>query len=207
MLVLTFGFFCLLYVLYTFVTWVPSYLVEERHMTVLKSGFATSIPWLCAFLVGMLGGQAADVAVRRGMSVMKARKLQLVGGMVAALAIVGTAVSASAVIAILCLSISTSGIVFANGAVWAAGQDLTRRLNLSGSAAGFINAVGNCGGIVGPIATGALVYATNSFVVPLVVAAAVALLGGLVWGFGMRRSGPEDYAPAVPTADPVEGAS
>ena len=183
---ITSGYFCLLYILYTFITWVPSYLVQDRHMTVLNSGFATSIPWICAFLVGILAGRASDVALRRGMSVLNARKVVLVTGMVAALAILGTAFSSSASLAIACLSISTSGIIFANGAVWAATQDLVRSLNLAGSAAGFVNALGNVGGILGPIVTGALVYTTHSFVVPLVVAAALALVGALAWMFGMR---------------------
>jgi MFS transporter, ACS family, D-galactonate transporter len=183
---ITSGYFCLLYVQYTFVTWVPSYLVEDRHMTVLKSGFATSIPWACAFLVGILAGRTSDIALRRGMSALNARKIVLVTGMVAALAILGTAFASSATVAIVFLSISTSGLIFANGAAWAATQDVARQLGLSGSASGFINAVSNVGGILGPIVTGALAYATSSFVVPLVVAAGVALAGGLAWLFGIR---------------------
>jgi sugar phosphate permease len=186
---ITGGYFCLLYIQYTFVSWVPSYLVQDRHMTVLKSGLATSIPWSCAFLVAVLGGRISDILMRRGWSALNARKIVLVGGMVAALAIVGTAFSASA--AIVFLSISTSGIVLANGAAWAATQDVTRRLNLPGSASGFINGMSNVGGILGPIVTGALVYATSTFVAPLVVSAAVALIGGLAWLLGIRpRSEP-----------------
>ncbi|MBO0878109.1 MAG: MFS transporter, partial [Pseudonocardia sp.] len=183
---ITGGYFCLLYILYTFITWVPSYLVQDRHMTVLNSGFATSIPWVCAFLVGITAGRASDIALRRGMSTLNARKVVLVSGMVAALAILGTAFSDSESVAIFCLSVSTSGIIFANGAVWAATQDVMRSLNLSGSAAGFVNGLGNVGGILGPIVTGALAYVTASFVVPLVVAAALALVGALAWAFGMR---------------------
>lgn len=193
---ITGGYFCLLYILYTFITWVPSYLVQDRHMTVLNSGFATSIPWVCAFLVGITAGRASDIALRRGMSTLNARKVVLVSGMVAALAILGTAFSDSESVAIFCLSVSTSGIIFANGAVWAATQDVMRSLNLSGSAAGFVNGLGNVGGILGPIVTGALAYATASFVVPLVVAAALALVGALAWAFGMhdRTVGPEATA-------------
>ncbi|GAA5156716.1 MFS transporter [Pseudonocardia eucalypti] len=183
---LTGGYFCLLYILYTFVTWVPGYLVADRHMTVLKSGLATSVPWICAFAVGILAGRVSDLALRRGMSTLNSRKIVLVSGMVAALAIVGTAYAESAVTAIVCLSISTSGIIFANGAVWAATQDVMRQLNLTGSATGFVNALGNVGGILGPIVTGWLAYVTSSFVAPLVVAAGLALVGGLIWAFGMR---------------------
>jgi MFS family permease len=188
-----------LYVQYTFVTWVPSYLVEDRHMTVLKSGFATSIPWACAFLVGILAGRTSDIALRRGMSALNARKIVLVTGMGAALAILGTAFASSATVAIVFLSISTSGLIFANGAAWAATQDVARQLGLSGSASGFINGVSNVGGILGPIVTGALAYATSSFVVPLVVAAGVALVGGLAWLFGIRAR-PAALTPAEEVA-------
>ena len=193
---ITGGYFCLLYILFTFVSWVPSYLVADRHMTILKSGFATSVPWICAFVVTILAGRVSDIARRRGMSTVNARKLVLVSGMVAALAILGTAFSASATAAIVFLSISTSGISLANGAAWAATQDVVRHLNLSGSAAGFINGLSNVGGILGPIVTGALAYTTHSFVVPLVVAAGVALAGALAWLFGIR-SRPDAPGPSV----------
>lgn len=183
---LTGGYFCLLYVQYTFVTWVPSYLVADRHLSVLKSGLATAVPWLCAFVASVVAGPVSDVAIRRGVSPGPARKIALVGGMAAALAVLGTAFSGSATAAVVYLSISTAGIVVANGAAWATTQDLVRHLNLSGSAAGFVNGLSNVGGILGPIVTGALVFGTGTFVAPLVVAAGVALLGGLAWLLGIR---------------------
>ncbi|WP_166462586.1 MFS transporter [Amycolatopsis acidicola] len=185
---ITGGYFCLLYILYTFITWLPSYLVQDRHMTVLHSGFATSIPWTVAFFCGILGGRLSDFALRRGVSTLNARKIVLVGGMIAALAIVGTALASSSALAIACLSISTAGIITANGAVWAATQDVMRALNLTGSATGFVNAIGNVGGILGPIVTGAVAYATGSFLAPLGLAALLALIGALAWGFGMRST-------------------
>lgn len=185
---ITGGYFCLLYILYTFITWLPSYLVHDRGLSVLGSGFATSIPWAVAFVAGLLGGRISDAALRRGVSTLNARKIPLVGGMVAALAILGTALSASAAWALVFLAVSTAGIIVANGQVWAATQDVMHRLGLAGSATGFINCLGNVGGILGPIVTGALAYATDSFVVPLAVAAGLALAGALAWGLGMRSA-------------------
>jgi ACS family D-galactonate transporter-like MFS transporter len=197
---ITAGYFCLLYILYTFITWLPSYLVEDRHLTVLGSGFATSIPWAVAFVCGIVGGRISDAALRRGVSTLNARKIVLVGGMVAALAILGTAFAGSAAVAIVFLAISTSGIIVANGAVWAATQDVVRALGLAGSATGFVNALGNVGGILGPIVTGAVAYATGSFLVPLGLAAALALLGALAWGIGMRST----PRPSVESTVPVK---
>ena len=194
---ITGGYFCLLYILYTFITWLPSYLVQDRGLSLLGSGVATSIPWAVAFLAGIFGGRISDLALRRGVATLNARKIPLVGGMVAALAILGTALSSSASWAIAFLAVSTAGIIVANGQVWAATQDVMNRLGLAGSATGFINALGNVGGILGPIVTGALAYAADSFLVPLAVAAGLALVGALAWGLGMR-SAPRGTSTQVP---------
>jgi MFS transporter, ACS family, D-galactonate transporter len=191
--VLALGYFCLLYILYTFVTWVPSYLVADRHLTVLRSGLLSAVPWAVAFVLTLLVAPVSDLALRRGVPPLRARKIALTAGMLAALAILGTAFSPSAGVAIACLSVSVSGILLANGGVLAATQDVARVLDLPGSAAGIINTVGNVGGLAGPIVTGALVTATHSFAAPLVVAAGLALVGALTWLFGLRTR-----APAVP---------
>ncbi|GAB1813336.1 MFS transporter [Mycobacterium sp. MUNTM1] len=191
---ITAGYFCLMYVLYTFVSWVPSYLVADRHLSLLKSGWLSSVPWICAFVVTLIGGRLSDVAYQRGLSALSARKLVLVAGMAAALAVLGTAFSTSSTVAVACLCVSTSGISLANGASWAATQDVVRHLNLSGSAAGMINGVSNVGGLLGPIVTGFLAYVTASFAIPLAAAAGLAAVGSLAWLLGIRSQ------PTPPTA-------
>ncbi|NMO88282.1 MFS transporter [Actinomycetospora sp. TBRC 11914] len=186
------GYFCLLYILYTFVSWVPGYLVADRGFTLLGSGVSTSIPWAVAFVAGLFGGRLSDAALRRGRAPLAARKVVLVGGMVVALAIVGAALIDSAAAAIVFLAISTSGIIVANGAVWAATQDVVHDLGMTGSASGFVNFWGNVGGILGPIVTGVLATTTGTFVAPLVVAGALALVGAA--SFGALR--PRDQAVA-----------
>lgn len=41
---------------YFFLTWFPVYLVQSRHMTILKAGFMVSLPAMCGFIGGVLGG-------------------------------------------------------------------------------------------------------------------------------------------------------
>lgn len=50
------GFFCFDYYAYLLMTWLPDYLVEVRHMTILKAGICTSIPFLTFGLSEALGG-------------------------------------------------------------------------------------------------------------------------------------------------------
>jgi len=50
------GFFCLNFVIYFFITWFPSYLVDARHFSLLKFGLVGAIPALIAVAGGWTGG-------------------------------------------------------------------------------------------------------------------------------------------------------
>jgi cyanate permease len=45
------GNFGVVYVYWVYLTWLPGYLEDDRHLTILKTGFVASIP----YLVGMEG--------------------------------------------------------------------------------------------------------------------------------------------------------
>ncbi|WP_457148396.1 hypothetical protein [Mycobacterium sp. URHB0021] len=64
-----------------FLTWFPSYLVEERGFNLLKLGVFGMIPPLAAILGSWAGGLIGDYLSGRGWSLNKVRKTCLVGGM------------------------------------------------------------------------------------------------------------------------------
>jgi sugar phosphate permease len=66
--------------LYFFLTWFPTYLIEERHMQMLKAGIFTVMPYLGATLGILLAGWFSDYLIRRGVSLSAARKTPLVAG-------------------------------------------------------------------------------------------------------------------------------
>jgi hypothetical protein len=54
-----------------FLFWLPSYLVQSRHMSLLKAGWFTSVPYIFAMVLGLLVGKLSDSlltheAVRQG---------------------------------------------------------------------------------------------------------------------------------------------
>ena len=75
------GFFCLNFMITFFLTWFPSYLVEERGFNLLKLGVFGMIPPLAAILGSWAGGLIGDYLLKRGWSLNKVRKTCLVGGM------------------------------------------------------------------------------------------------------------------------------
>lgn len=54
------GYFLLVGITYTIMTWVPTYLVTVKHFSVMKMGFVASAPWVGAIFGNLLGGWLSD---------------------------------------------------------------------------------------------------------------------------------------------------
>jgi D-galactonate transporter len=168
------GQYCITVLTYFFLTWFPLYLVQARHMSILQAGFVASIPAICGFTGGVLGGVLSDWLIKRGCSLTVARKVPIVGGMLLSVCIAGcNYVSADwIVVALMALAFFGKGI----GALgWAVVADTAPRqaVGLSGA---IFNTFGNTAGIVTPIAIGYIVSASGSFEGALIFVAAHALL-------------------------------
>ncbi|MDR5774692.1 MULTISPECIES: MFS transporter [unclassified Caballeronia] len=153
--------FCINVLTYFFLTWFPIYLVQARHMTILQAGLIASLPAICGFLGGVLGGVLSDSLIRHGRSVTFARKLPIVAGMLLSSCIIGcNYVDADwLVVALMSLAFFGKGI----GALgWAVVADTAPKeaIGLSGS---IFNMFGNAAGIVTPIVIGYILARTGSF--------------------------------------------
>jgi len=54
------GQYCINTLTYFFLTWFPVYLVKERGLSILQAGFVATLPALCGFIGGVLGGIISD---------------------------------------------------------------------------------------------------------------------------------------------------
>jgi D-galactonate transporter len=81
--------YCINVLTYFFLTWFPIYLVQARGMTILQAGLTASLPAICGFTGGVLGGVFSDALIRRGHSLTVARKVPIVGGMLLSVCIIG----------------------------------------------------------------------------------------------------------------------
>jgi len=81
--------YCINVLTYFFLTWFPIYLVQARGMTILQAGLTASLPAICGFTGGVLGGVFSDTLIRRGHSLTIARKVPIVGGMLLSVCIIG----------------------------------------------------------------------------------------------------------------------
>jgi ACS family glucarate transporter-like MFS transporter/ACS family D-galactonate transporter-like MFS transporter len=155
------GQFCINVLTYFFLTWFPIYLVQARGMSILKAGFVASLPAICGFAGGVLGGVISDQLLKRGWSLTAARKLPIVVGMLLSVTMIGCNYvdSEVVVVALMALAFFGKGI----GALgWAVIADTAPKevIGLSGS---IFNMFGNIAGIVTPIVIGYILAVTNSF--------------------------------------------
>jgi ACS family glucarate transporter-like MFS transporter len=162
---------------YFFITWFPVYLVEERGLSVVKAGLFATVPALCGFAGGVLGGVFSDWLLRRGASLTVARKVPVVGGMLLALTILGCNYSNSNTLILLFMSLAFLGKGI--GALgWAVMSDVAPR-DCAGLSGGIFNMFGNISSIVTPILIGFILKETGSFDLVLMVVAASALCAAL----------------------------
>lgn len=175
------GFFTINYISYFFITWMPTYLVKQENMTMLKMGFVAMLPLLVGMLIEVVAGWASDRALESGRySLTAVRKFFLIFGLVLAMSI-GLAPlthNVVAIVALLCLA--KAGTTISASQVWALPADVAPR-SMTSTLAGLQNMVSNFGGVVGPIVTGFIVASTGSFNAALFASALVGLVGILIY--------------------------
>ena len=168
------GQFCITTLTYFFITWFPVYLVQARHMSILKGGFAAALPALFGSIGGILGGLSSDALLRRGRTLTFARKAPIIAGMLLSVTMIACNYTNTQAIVMFLMSLAFFGKGF--GALgWTVIADTSPR-ELIGLNGGLFNLFGNTAGITTPIVIGYIVEKTGSFHWALIFVAAAALL-------------------------------
>jgi hypothetical protein len=166
------------YNFYLLLTWLPGYLNATMGLDVLHAGLYTAVPWLAATAADLIvGGWLVDYLIRRGHDATWVRQSVLVGGMSAALAIIGAARTTDLIVATIWISIALSGLAVTGPVVWSI-PGLIAPPGSTGRVGGIMNFAGNIPAVAAPIITGYLVGNSRSFERAFLVAAAL-LVGGI----------------------------
>jgi len=194
---LTIGFSAYGYSFYLFLTWLPNYLVQSMHMSILKSAGFTAIPWICATIAGLgVGGWLIDHLIARGYDETPVRKTVLVVGMLLGLAVFGATVTTNPVWAIVWISVALSGLAAASPVGWSIPSLIAPRGG-TGTIGGIMNFLNNMMGVVAPVTTGYIVGATGSFVGAFLAAGIVLVIGIVAYVFILGRLEPIADPPAA----------
>src|SRR5665213_1099583 len=178
------GFFCLNFVIYFFITWFPTYLIQARGFSLAQLGTLGLLPGLASIPCGWLGGFTSDALYRQGWSLTAARKTCLVGGMLTSSVITLSGFAPNAYVALIFFAIAYGALAFTAASIWALPGDVAPTAAHVASIGGIQNFAANIAGIVTTSFTGVMLAITGgSFVVPLMTAGGICLLGAVVYMF------------------------
>jgi MFS transporter, ACS family, glucarate transporter len=148
-------YFCYGWVLWLYLNWIPTYLVEDRGFTQIKMGLAASLPLLAATLTNVLGGTLSDRLVHAWGDLRRGRVVVSVCGFaVAGIGLLLVAPASSASVALAFLTVALAGLELTVAGSWAMALDLGG--DHSGSVSAVMNTLGNLGGTLSGICIGYL---------------------------------------------------
>ncbi|MBV9342245.1 MAG: MFS transporter [Acidobacteria bacterium] len=179
------GHFSANYLFYFMITWLPSYLVFERHLSMASMSAVAGLYYSVDSGSAIAAGWLQDVSIRHGYSPTLVRKSAMaVGFSLAAIAIVGCAASSHSYLPWLLtagLGCGMTGPGLFTFPQTLAGADAVGRWY------GWQNGFANFAGILGPVLTGFVVERTGNFLGAFVITAALCVAGVVAWVFVVGR--------------------
>jgi MFS transporter, ACS family, D-galactonate transporter len=201
------GHFATNYLFYFMLTWLPSYLVLERHLSMKSMALVAGLCYGVDAISAVSTGWLQDFAIRNGYSPTLVRKSAMVIGF--SMAAVGLVVAA--------VADEGSYIPWLLAAGFGCGMTgpglYTFPQTLAGPAAvgkwyGWQNGFANFAGITGPALTGFVLQHTGKFLAPFAITAGICICGALAWVFVVGRVEQVNWATNPgPTVAPIRASA
>jgi MFS family permease len=170
------------YTLYFVVTWLPSYLVRGRGLSMYAMARDGGLFFLSQAITVAACGKLSDYWIRNGSSPTLVRKGSMCAGSVGfGICLVMTAIVPDSFLR-LALILTGAFLGITGCATWTIPQSLAGR-SMVGRWIGMQNFIGNLGGACAPLLTGYLLDRTGSYSWPFFAAAAVSFAGAVSWTF------------------------
>jgi ACS family D-galactonate transporter-like MFS transporter len=187
------GLFCGNYFWYFLLTWLPSYMVNERHFSSRRMTTMSALAYLAIGVSAALCGWLSDHWIASGATPTKVRKTFTVGGLTLSTIILPVVMvtSRDLSMALLFLTCIFFGMWSSNH--WALIQTLAGP-PAAGKWTGIQNGIGNLAGVVAPAVTGVVVQRTGEFFWAFVVATGVLLAGACFYLFVIGRIEQVDWS-------------
>jgi MFS transporter, ACS family, D-galactonate transporter len=176
------GLFCMNYVNYFLLTWLPFYLVRERGFSMNAMAEVGGAMMLTAAVSAIVSGKLSDRWIRAGATTTRVRRGFMVAGGLLTGSFLMAAVVAPRNISVGLLMLAGVGFGMSSSNVWAITQTLAGP-QAAGRWAGSQNFIGNLSGAIGPALTGLLVDRTAHFFWSFLIAGGMAWSGAAVWTF------------------------
>jgi MFS family permease len=176
-----------IYTLYLLLFWLPSYLQETKHLTIMKTGLYTAVPWAIAVPVSILIGLLSDRLLRTHTLLAGGRRAMVIACIVLSAAIVFVPFTDDTSLILALFALSLSGINAAISLNLTLVTDLVHRARDVGKAISLTILSGNVCGLLAPIVTGYVVAGLHSYDWALWIAGILLVIGAVALGTMTRE--------------------
>ena len=148
-------YFCYGWVVWMYLFWLPTYLVEARHFSQIKMGLGASLPLLAATVTNVTGGWISDKLSSRWSDLRRGRiAVSVIGFAIAGVGLIPGVLAQDAATGLFCLTIALAGLELTVAVSWAISLDIGG--DFSGSVSAVMNTLGNLGGALSSVVIGYL---------------------------------------------------
>ena len=172
--------FCTNWTWYTFLTWLPVYLVQARGFSLQEMGIYAMFPYLAMLVFGNGSAWIADGMIQRGTSTTFVRKFwQTVAFVGAALFLYLLSLTASPALAVMHITLGLGFLACFSPGMGINHLDIGPKY--AGALVGMTNTAATIPGILAPIITGFIVKYTGDWNMVFYVAIGVMLVGAVIF--------------------------
>ncbi len=168
---------CVNYMNYLFLSWLPSYLMHDRGMSLMQAGLYGTVPYIAGVALELIFGRMSDRLLTPERLKNGGRRNQVVLFLIlsSVIMLISVVHGKWAILALIsiALSFNTSTVTF----VYSLTNDLVEDPQIAGAAFGVVLIGGNLFGLAAPVVTGYLVRATGNFNSAFGLSGLVALAG------------------------------
>ncbi|WP_284677022.1 MFS transporter [Leclercia adecarboxylata] len=181
------AFFAYSYILFFFMTWFPSYLLDARGLNMRDMSIANVLPWLLGFVGLISGGFISDYIYKLNHNLLFSRKVIIVTGLIiAAICITASALVHNLYGAIGLMSVGMFAMYVTTSCYWAIVQDTVKGNNV-GAVSGFIHFLANLAGVFAPMLTGFIVQGTGQYYSAFYLVGALAIGSAILLMLGGKK--------------------
>ena len=171
--------FCYGWTLWLFMSWIPTFFLENYHLNLKSSAMFTAGVLFAGVVGDTVGGVLSDRLLRKTGSLVIARRSVIVGGFLGAFVFMLPVVLIHDLkTAAVCLSLAFFCAELIVAPIWSVPMDIAPRY--AGTASGMMNTGFAIAGLVSPSSFGYLVDLTGSWVIPFIASIVLLFCGALL---------------------------
>jgi len=176
-----------IYTLYLLLFWLPSYLGDTKHLTIMKTGLYTAVPWAIAVPASIVIGLISDRLLQNRTLLAGGRRAIVIVCILLSAVIVFVPFTDDTTLILALFAASLTGINAMISLNLSLVTDLVHRASDVGKAISLTILSGNLCGLLAPIVTGYVVAGLGSYDWALWIAGILLIIGAIALGT-MTRS-------------------